>query len=54
MDSKVAAIKELEEIKQMDNETLMKEFEDFIRKGAGPSFLKVVWMRKEIIKRMEK
>ena len=46
-------IKEYEEIRQMDDETLVKEFEDFVRKGVGSSFIKVIWMRKEILKRMK-
>lgn len=53
VDSKVVKIKEYEKIKEMNNEALVEEFENFVRKGAGPDFLKVVWMRKEILKRMQ-
>jgi len=45
---------EVDKIKQMDNAALIGEFEDLLRKGAGPGFLKVIWMRKEIIRRMNR
>lgn len=50
----MVGIQELEDIKGMDDDTLLKEFEDLIRNGAGPGFLLVRWMRKEILKRMDK
>ena len=53
VDSKVVKIKDYEEIMEMSNDTLVEEFENTIRKGAGPYFLKVTWMRKEILKRMK-
>lgn len=52
VDSKEVKIKEYEEIMEMSNDTLVEEFENSVRKGAGPNFLKVAWMRKEILKRM--
>lgn len=53
VDSKAVKIKEYEKIMEMNKETLVEEFENFVRKGAGSDFLKVVWMRKEILKRMQ-
>ena len=50
----VVEIKEYEEIKKMDDFTLLKEFENLISRGAGPDFLMVRWMRKEFLKRMNK
>jgi len=45
--------KEYEEIMEMNDGTLVEEFETSVRNGAGPDFLKVTWMRKEILKRMK-
>ena len=53
VDSKDIKIKEYEKIMEMSNDELVEEFENDIRKGAGPYFLKVTWMRKEILKRMK-
>jgi len=53
VDSKEVKIREYEEIMEMNNDTLLEEFENDVRKGAGPNFLKVTWMRKEILKRMK-
>lgn len=46
--------KDVNVIAQMDNEALIDAFEDIIRKGAGPGFLKVIWMKREIMRRMDK
>lgn len=46
--------KDVNVIAQMDNKTLIDAFEDIIRKGAGPGFLKVIWMKREIMRRMDK
>lgn len=53
VDDKEVKIREYEKIMEMSNDTLIEEFEDDIRKGAGPYFLKITWMRKEILKRMK-
>lgn len=53
VDSKEVKIREYEEIMEMSDDTLVEEFENFVRKGAGPDFLKITWMRKEILKRMK-
>lgn len=47
-------IKGYEEVKRMADEILVKEFEDLIRKGAGPDSLRVRWIRKEILRRLGK
>lgn len=44
--------KDADVILQMDNETLIDTFEDLVRRGAGPGFFKVIWMRREIVRRM--
>ena len=46
--------KELKKIEQMSNKTLIDEFEDIIRKGAGPGVFKLIWMKREIIRRMDR
>lgn len=46
---------ELEEyvkIMHMDEQALVEEFEELIRNGAGPGHIRLVWMRKEILKRI--
>lgn len=53
VDGKDVKIKEYEKILEMGNDDLVEEFENDVRKGAGPYFLKVTWMRKEILKRMK-
>ncbi len=39
-------------ILSLSNEELLKEFETTIRCGAGHGYVRLVWMRKEIEKRM--
>lgn len=46
--------KEVNVIRQMDNEALIDAFEDFVRKGAGPGAFRLIWMRREIMRRMDK
>lgn len=46
--------KECDVIKQMDNETIIDVFEDFVRKGAGPGVFKIIWMRREIMRRLDR
>ena len=53
VDGKDVKIKEYEKILEMSNDALVEEFENSVRKGAGPYSLKVTWMRKEILKRMK-
>lgn len=46
--------KDANAILKMDNGTLIDVFEDLVRRGAGPGFFKVIWMRREILRRMDK
>ena len=43
---------ECNRIKKLPDEELIEEFEQMVRKGAGEQYLPVIWMRREIIKRM--
>lgn len=40
-------------IKSLDDDSLLKEFEDVIRKGKKVSYPPLVFMKREIKKRME-
>ncbi len=46
--------KEVKVIEQMDNETLIDAFEDLLRKGAGPGVFKLIWVKREIMRRMNR
>lgn len=46
--------KDADTIIQMDNNTLIDEFEELVRRGAGPGLFRVIWMRREIIRRMNR
>lgn len=46
--------KEVDVIRQMDNETLIDAFEDLLRKGAGPGVFKLIWVKREIMRRMNR
>lgn len=48
------ALKEAEEIKNMNNETLVNEFEQLIRNGAGHGYRRVVFMKKEFMRRLDR
>lgn len=45
---------EAKEIEDMDNETLVNEFEQLIRNGAGYGYRRVLFMKKEMLKRMNR
>jgi hypothetical protein len=36
----------------LNNDELLKEFETLIKNGAGNGYIRLLWMRKEILKRM--
>jgi len=38
----------------MNNETLVEGFEHIVRRGAGPTARRVIFMKREILKRMNK
>lgn len=44
--------KEFFRIIELPNEELLKEFETTVRNGSGIGYVRLVWMRKEIQKRM--
>lgn len=46
--------KEVKVIEQMDNGTLIDAFEDFVRKGAGHDVFKLIWMKREMMRRMDR
>jgi hypothetical protein len=48
------ALAEAKEIEDMDNITLVDEFERLIRNGAGHGYRRVVFMKKEMLKRMNR
>lgn len=46
---------ELEEyvkIMHMDGKILVEKFEEIVRGGAGPDYIRLVWIRNEILKRI--
>lgn len=45
---------EAKEIEDMSNETLVDEFEHLIRNGAGPGYRRVVFMKREMVRRMDR
>lgn len=51
---RAAGLKEAKEIEKMNDETLLEAFEHLIRNGAGPGFRGVVFMKREMLKRMKK
>lgn len=48
------ALAEVEEIEEMNNPALVEEFQFLIRGGAGPCHRRVVFIRREIIRRMDR
>lgn len=46
------SLAELREIEGMNNETLIEGFEHTVRHGAGPTDRRVVFMKREILKRI--
>ena len=46
------ALKEAEEVKRMDSEALIEEFERLIRDGAGLGYRRLVFVKKEILRRI--
>jgi len=44
--------KEFFRIIALSNDNLLKEFETLVRNGSGIGYVRLVWMRKEIQKRM--
>lgn len=48
------ALAEAKEIEDMSNETLVEEFEHLIRNGAGPGYRRVVFMKREMTRRMNR
>ena len=48
------ALEYAKEIEEMNNETLIEAFEFNIRQGAGPDARSVVFMKREVLKRMNK
>ena len=53
-DIRTAGLKEAKEIEEISDETLVDAFEHLIRNGAGPGVRRVEFMKREILKRMEK
>lgn len=51
---RVDALAEAKEIEDMNNTTLVDEFECLIRNGAGPGYRGVIFMKREMIKRMDR
>ena len=51
-DHMISGIKGYDDVAEMDSEILIKAFEDLVRKCAGSCYVKVVWMRKEIMRRI--
>lgn len=48
------ALAEAKDIENMSNETLVDEFEYLIRNGAGPGYRRVVFMKRDMVKRMDR
>ena len=48
------ALVEANELKDMDNETLLIEFEGILRGGAGHGYRRLVFAKKEILRRMDR
>ncbi len=48
------ALVEANELQDMDNETLLIEFEGILRGGAGHGYRRLVFAKKEILRRMDK
>ena len=48
------ALAEANEIKDMNNKTLVEELEGMLRGGAGDGYRRLVFARKEILRRMDK
>lgn len=48
------ALAEAKEIEDMSNDTLVDDFERLIRGGAGHGYRRVVFMKKEMVKRMDR
>ena len=51
-DDIASGIRSYDDVANMDSETLVKGLVDIIIKGAGPDYIKVVWMKKEIMRRI--
>jgi len=48
------SLKEMREIEDMNNGTLVEAFEHIVRRGTGPGARRVVFMKREILRRMNK
>ncbi len=46
------SLEELDEISSMNNESLLEGFEYIVRNGAGPTVRKIIFMKREILRRM--
>lgn len=51
-DDITSGIRSYDDVENMDSEILVKGFEGIVREGVGPDYVKVVWMRKEIMRRI--
>jgi len=51
-DDITSGIREYDDVANMDSETLVKGLVDVLIKGVNPDYVKVVWMRKEIMRRI--
>ncbi len=48
------SLAEAKEIEGMSDEILIEKFEYLIRSGAGPDYRRIVFMRKELLRRINK
>ncbi len=48
------SLAEAKEIEGMDDEILIEKFEYLIRRGAGPDYRRIVFMRKELLRRINR
>jgi len=44
----------INDIKTLDNETLLGMLEEYIYQGAGPSSEPLIWLRHELLQRLNK
>ena len=51
---RIEALEYAKEIEEMNNETLIEAFQFSVAQGAGPNARSVVFMKREILKRMNK
>ena len=47
-------LKILNDIKTLDNEILLDMFELYLREGASPSSEPLIWLRRELLNRLDK